>query len=153
MNPSLLLAKPLPRHPTANIVVSPAEFVAFSSDRLNTLIKKQTRGLPSSSDDDRYIKELIAELMKYLYIKAIHADDVLFVPVEMVDHIWHVFVLDTREYEAFCQKYAGRYLHHDPTIVDERLLQEGLIRSRDCIKQYFGEESYIWEDCDPSSCG
>ena len=36
-------------------------------------------------------------------------------PSELVDIGWHAFILHTRDYEAFCQRIAGRFLHHVPT--------------------------------------
>jgi hypothetical protein len=36
-----------------------------------------------------------------------------------VDPIWHAFILNTRAYREFCEKYFGEYLDHDPTDVDE----------------------------------
>jgi hypothetical protein len=36
-------------------------------------------------------------------------------PSELVDIGWHTFILHTREYAAFCQGVAGRFLHHVPT--------------------------------------
>lgn len=37
------------------------------------------------------------------------------VPSVQVDPGWHAFVLHTREYAEFCERIAGRFLHHDPT--------------------------------------
>jgi hypothetical protein len=36
-------------------------------------------------------------------------------PSAMVDLGWHAFVLYTRQYAAFCDRIAGRFLHHAPT--------------------------------------
>jgi hypothetical protein len=33
----------------------------------------------------------------------------------VIDEMWHNFVLFTKEYSAFCQRYFGYYLHHAPT--------------------------------------
>jgi hypothetical protein len=32
-----------------------------------------------------------------------------------IDEVWHQFVLFTREYVAFCERYFGRYVHHNPS--------------------------------------
>lgn len=42
-----------------------------------------------------------------------------------IDQIWHVFLLYTRDYMDFCQKYFGEYLHHQPDIVP--LLEKGAV--------------------------
>jgi len=33
-----------------------------------------------------------------------------------VDELWHTFVIFTREYAAFCDAVAGRFLHHVPEV-------------------------------------
>lgn len=41
-----------------------------------------------------------------------------------IDDMWHKFILCTREYSSFCEKAAGRYLHHVPDALssgDERI--------------------------------
>lgn len=35
-------------------------------------------------------------------------------PSAAVDHGWHAFILHTREYAAFCNRVAGRFIHHVP---------------------------------------
>lgn len=35
-------------------------------------------------------------------------------PSQIVDDLWHEFILFTRNYELFCRKAFGRYLHHTP---------------------------------------
>ncbi|CUX03860.1 hypothetical protein N5C66_26655 [Rhizobium pusense] len=40
-----------------------------------------------------------------------------------VDELWHTFVIFTREYAAFCDAVAGRFLHHVPEV--EGQMSEG----------------------------
>ncbi|MFE3171822.1 glycine-rich domain-containing protein [Amycolatopsis sp. NPDC059090] len=35
-------------------------------------------------------------------------------PSEPVDIGWHTFILYTREYAEFCERVAGRFIHHEP---------------------------------------
>jgi hypothetical protein len=35
-------------------------------------------------------------------------------PSELVDMGWHIFILYTHEYTEFCDRIAGRYIHHVP---------------------------------------
>jgi hypothetical protein len=35
-------------------------------------------------------------------------------PSREVDHGWHAFILHTREYADFCDRVAGRFIHHAP---------------------------------------
>ncbi|MBC6470960.1 hypothetical protein HKK74_36540 [Actinomadura alba] len=36
-------------------------------------------------------------------------------PSPTVDIGWHTFILYTKEYAAFCDRVAGRFIHHEPT--------------------------------------
>lgn len=38
-------------------------------------------------------------------------------PSQVADDLWHEFILYTREYEAFCKRGFGRFLHHTPAVV------------------------------------
>jgi hypothetical protein len=35
-------------------------------------------------------------------------------PSQVVDDLWHEFILYTRNYQSFCNKAFGRFLHHTP---------------------------------------
>jgi hypothetical protein len=35
-------------------------------------------------------------------------------PSEKVDRAWHLFILFTHDYAAFCQEYIGHFVHHVP---------------------------------------
>ncbi len=38
-------------------------------------------------------------------------------PSQVVDDLWHEFILHTRDYQAFCNKAFGQFLHHTPAAV------------------------------------
>jgi hypothetical protein len=38
-------------------------------------------------------------------------------PSQVADELWHEFILYTREYERFCRKAFGQFLHHTPAVV------------------------------------
>ena len=38
-------------------------------------------------------------------------------PSQVVDDLWHEFILTTKDYEAFCKKAFGRFFHHTPAVV------------------------------------
>ncbi|WP_157201523.1 hypothetical protein [Massilia sp. Root418] len=38
-------------------------------------------------------------------------------PSQVVDDLWHEFILYTKNYHQFCQRAFGRFLHHTPAIV------------------------------------
>lgn len=37
-------------------------------------------------------------------------------PSQVADDLWHEFILYTRDYQAFCDKAFGRFLHHTPAV-------------------------------------
>lgn len=37
-------------------------------------------------------------------------------PSQAADDLWHEFILHTRNYEAFCRRAFGRFLHHTPAV-------------------------------------
>src|SRR3954468_1154439 len=51
-------------------------------------------------------------------------------PSQVVDDLWHEFILYTREYNRFCQRAFGTFLHHMPAVVlsEHRKTNEGLRR-------------------------
>jgi uncharacterized membrane protein YgcG len=52
-------------------------------------------------------------------------------PSQVADEAWHEFILDTKNYQAWCHVAFGKYLHHSPAVVlsDERLKNDGLRRA------------------------
>lgn len=38
-------------------------------------------------------------------------------PSQVVDDLWHEFILYTRHYEQFCSRAFGRFMHHTPAVV------------------------------------
>lgn len=51
-------------------------------------------------------------------------------PSQAVDDLWHEFILCTKNYDSFCRKAFGRFLHHTPAVslTDDRAKNEGLRR-------------------------
>lgn len=51
-------------------------------------------------------------------------------PSQLADDLWHEFILYTREYDAFCRRAFGGFLHHTPAVVlgEHRQSNEGLRR-------------------------
>jgi hypothetical protein len=37
-----------------------------------------------------------------------------------IDEMWHTFVLFTKDYAAFCERYFGHFVHHVPTTYREQ---------------------------------
>jgi hypothetical protein len=53
-------------------------------------------------------------------------------PSQVADDLWHEFILYTRDYDDFCRKSFGRFLHHTPAVrlaSQQRSSNEGLRRT------------------------
>jgi hypothetical protein len=51
-------------------------------------------------------------------------------PSQVVDDLWHEFILYTKNYQAFCRRAFGRFLHHTPAVAlgGARVANAGLRR-------------------------
>ena len=52
-------------------------------------------------------------------------------PSQVADELWHEFILYTRNYEEFCRRAFGRFMHHTPAIAlgDDKQNNSGLRRT------------------------
>jgi hypothetical protein len=66
-------------------------------------------------------EELFEDTKKWLWLVAIskHIEGAPHMEITtamlIVDKMWHTFILFTRDYCNYCEKYLGRYIHHLPT--------------------------------------
>ena len=90
-------------HTTGRSLIS-----AYLFDRLVTRLKNEERL------EHGLAERIMDQALAFLGTCARDHDTPL-APSTLVDLGWHTFVLHTREYAAFCQRVAGRFLHHVPT--------------------------------------
>lgn len=65
---------------------------------------------------DRELAERITDqALAFLGACAVHGRGAALVPSAAVDIGWHMFILHTRDYAAFCEDVAGFFIHHVPT--------------------------------------
>ena len=72
----------------------------------------------------------VREVLRFLALTA-DADTGLG-PSQRVDDVWHELILCTREYRALCDRYFGRFIHHDPGGATELSRR----RFRETIRRY-----------------
>ena len=88
------------------------------------------------TDDE--CEEIFRELKLWLYLVGTRTSDtpplVILSSMEVVDNIWHEFLLYTTDYANFCHTYFGHFIHHEPTRVADRLK---LQQERECNLQAF----------------
>ena len=57
-------------------------------------------------------EQLFEDVKKYLFL-AVVTDERL-VPTDAIDLGWHEFLLYTRDYASFCNRFFGAFVHHIP---------------------------------------
>jgi hypothetical protein len=82
--------------------------------------EREVRLIMRDYEMDRDLAErTFGQTLAYLVTTA-ENPDVPMGPTPAVDKGVHSFVLDTPRYWDFCERYAGRYLHHIPHLPEER---------------------------------
>lgn len=76
--------------------------------------------------------QLVDKAMRQFFLTYLHSNyRFVAMPSEVVDDLWHEFILYTRTYELFCKQAFGRFFHHSPAVVLDQYQQgnEGLRRT------------------------
>lgn len=75
--------------------------------------------------------QLVAHALRQFFLAyAMSGRKFVSMPSQVVDDLWHEFILYTRHYKDFCRKAFGGFLHHTPAVVlgSDRLANAGLRR-------------------------
>ena len=110
-------------------------------------------------------KEVFNELMKYLWLIQKHKDAKKLYPekeelnfvcamypeMSEIDDMWHTFIIFTKDYMSFCERYFNKYIHHIPNTSDQPLQKEvfknGLALYLSFIYDNLGEDTVVkWFD-------
>lgn len=99
-------------HPALIRRLTPREMISPQLwDRLTgRIVKDHPEHSPEMAD------RILDQTLIFLYLSAIDPDH-RHTPSDAVDVGWHTFLLYTREYAEFCERVAGRFLHHAPSDV------------------------------------
>lgn len=62
--------------------------------------------------------EIFRDTLRYLYLSVVAEESIS--PTKMIDMGWHHFILFTKDYEDFCEKYLGQFVHHSPHTNEEK---------------------------------
>ncbi|HEY0450601.1 hypothetical protein [Actinophytocola sp.] len=69
--------------------------------------------------NEKYAMRVMDQALAFIHTCA-HSD-LRLSPCNAVDLGWHTFILDTVEYERFCARTFGFFVHHVPIADDDRL--------------------------------
>jgi hypothetical protein len=91
---------------------------------------------------------LFLEVKRYLLLAAEQERRPLPMFSVRVDEVWHQFILFTREYHEFCDRFAGCYLHHSPreSAPDESAPPLSFEEFGAAYAERFGPLSSLWRD-------
>ncbi len=73
--------------------------------------------------NDAQLDKVMSALRVWFQLNQTAGGRFLSMPSQAVDVAWHEFILFTRNYETFCQKSLGRFLHHTPAEAMTRPMQ------------------------------
>lgn len=97
---------------------------------------------------EREGEEIFRETKKWLWLLSVASPPgrlSVTDPILVLDEMWHAFLMYTRDYEDFCQRYFGRFLHHAPTTHAETArLQRRLASHPERVAKEW-EESRRWQ--------
>ncbi len=77
-----------------------------------TIQEKVIERYPHLSNDD--VQRAISALKTYFIICNRRNGQMVSMPSQVVDIVWHEFILHTRRYKEFCDHGLGGFLHHTP---------------------------------------
>ena len=108
---------------------------------------------------------MVEEFRRFVILWAYHPG-ASHVPSQAVDEAWHLAILFTQRYATMCQRFFGRFKHHNPSSSDrERVtLRGGYGHTLAQYEEVFGEDppTDIWpaprqalvaQDCGILDCG
>ncbi len=93
------------------------------------LLDKLVKLRPELSLKDR---QLVARALRQYFLVYLKSGYLhIAMPSQVVDDLWHEFILYTKNYELFCRKAFGRFMHHTPAAVlgQSRRNNDGLRRT------------------------
>lgn len=105
----------------ALVFVTQRLFARVRENRVRTymfpagLIEKLGAKHPQLSLKDR---QLVARGLRQFFLAHLRSGrKFVSMPSQIVDDLWHEFILYTREYDAFCRRALGKFMHHTPAVV------------------------------------
>ena len=86
-----------------------------------------------------YGRDVFMQLLKWLYIsnelKLQGMTAFITYEIAEIDNMWHIFLLFTKDYETFCDRYFKHFIHHTP--VHSKTRHMSLDEREKIFKPYF----------------
>jgi hypothetical protein len=82
------------------------------------LLNRLEQGHPTLTPDKL---ALVSQGLKQFFLAYLMSDrKFVSMPSQIVDNLWHEFILHTCEYQEFCTAAFGRFMHHTPAVAMSR---------------------------------
>ncbi len=79
------------------------------------LLDKLASRRPALEAKDR---QLVARALRQFFVAYLKSGrKYVSMPSQVVDDLWHEFILYTRHYDSFCRRAFGGFMHHTPAVV------------------------------------
>lgn len=75
---------------------------------------REKLGIEKKISSDIEFMEAFTEFKKYVVLAMLNPATRMEMPSRIVDEVWHQFILFTKEYHEFCNRFLGHYMHHSP---------------------------------------
>jgi hypothetical protein len=87
-------------------------------------------------------EEVFRETLKWLYLGDCGLGDgfacAMTPEIAKLDEMWHAFLMFTRDYAEFCERYFGFFLHHVPNDDEDPVPEGGAEEVREQLERQFG---------------
>jgi hypothetical protein len=115
------------------------------------LTKNHAKFFPNASTAERGIEEY----KKFFALIATNPK-VALTPSYIVDEVWHNHILDTKAYMSDCDKFLGKYLHHNPGFAssaeEHKVFDNQYVMTMKLYRSQFGDPPvYFWPDPDSAA--
>lgn len=68
--------------------------------------------------DEGQARDIFSEMKKFLYVSEIGQQQSILIEIDettqIIDKMWHHFILFTEDYRIFCDRFFGKMVHHAP---------------------------------------
>lgn len=95
------------------------EVMAYQNERvIGSFLKTFAMPVDEARDIFEQLKRMLW-LTNEMDYDGLHADEYAFSidhSLQILDEMWHTFILCTKDYQAFCLDTFGYFLHHSPTV-------------------------------------
>ncbi len=129
------------------VTTSPRELV--SAELFGKLVARVVQDADVTPD---HAERVVDQTIVFLKACADNRSGKVLSPSTQVDDGWHAFVLHTQDYAEFCQRIAGRFLHHRPMMNEDIRSGAALARTIEAVRATgYPVDEDLWDRT--QSCG